>query len=143
MIHLTAAVEQALYTHAREGIPEEVCGILGGERGASTAERGADLVTTIRRVANVADDPRSRYELDPAEQLRAMEDLEARRLDVVGFYHSHPRGPDSPSQTDERQATWPDRVYLIVSLADGREALGAWRWTGEAFDREEVVVSEP
>lgn len=156
MIRLTPAVEAALFTHAREGAPEEVCGVLGGTRAAErdgTDRDGAhgddgggggdaDVVTTLRRVANAADDPRSRYELDPGEQLPAMEDLADRSLDVVGFYHSHPRGPDGPSATDERLATWPDRVYLVVSLAGDEPAVGAWRWTGEAFDREAVTVAK-
>lgn len=140
MIRLTPAVEQALVTHAREGAPEEVCGVLGGLRAEARPGDSPDVVSTLRRVDNAADDRRSRYELDPAGQLRAMRDLEARRLDVVGFYHSHPRGPAGASATDERLATWPDRVYVIVTLASERPSVGAWRWTGEAFAREPVTV---
>lgn len=89
-------------------------------------------VTAIRHVPNVAADARFRYELDPAATVEAIDALEAEGLTHVGFYHSHPNGPRGPSRTDEASATWPGYVYLIVSLA-ADPAIGAWRWTGEAF----------
>ena len=35
----------------------------------------------------------------------------------VGFYHSHPRSAATPSATDRAEASYPDHLYLIVSLA--------------------------
>ncbi|WP_255151229.1 desampylase [Halorarius halobius] len=122
-MELAAGVRAELLAHAREGAPEEVCGVLAG--------RG-DRVTAIERVANVADTPGTRYELDPGEQVAAMRAIEERGEEVVGFYHSHPRGPPAPSATDERLATWPDHLYCIVSVPD--ESVRVWRWTGEQFD---------
>jgi proteasome lid subunit RPN8/RPN11 len=133
-MRLDPAVRDDLFAHAREGDPEEVCGVLAGRRDPA----GEDVVTASRRVANVADTPGTRYELDPAEQMVTMDELEEAGDEVVGFYHSHPRGPAGPSATDARLATWPDYLYCIVSLPDG--SVGAWRWTGEAFER--VPVSE-
>lgn len=133
MIRLAPGVRDGLVAHAREGAPAEVCGVLGGRW-----EDGDAHVTEHRRVANVADAPRTRYELDPAEQVAAIDAIEQAGNEVVGFYHSHPRGPDEPSATDERLATWPGKVYAIVSLA-GEPAVRAWRWTGDAFERERVV----
>jgi proteasome lid subunit RPN8/RPN11 len=133
-MRLDVAVRDDLFAHAREGAPEEVCGVLGGRR----APDGTDVVTGLRRVPNVADTPGTRYELDPSVQMDAMEEIEEAGDEVVGFYHSHPRGPTEPSATDARLATWPDYLYCIVSLPD--ESVGAWRWTGEAFER--VPVSE-
>ncbi|MFD1512884.1 desampylase [Halomarina rubra] len=133
---LTPAVRDALVTHAREGSPEEVCGVLGGrERRDGDPAR----VTRVERVPNVAATPETRYQLDPAAQFEALQTVEDDGDDVVGFYHSHPRGPAGPSATDEAQATWPDAVYCIVSLAEAEPRLGAWRWTGERFDS--LVVS--
>lgn len=122
--------------HARDGAPEEVCGVLGGTTGEDAR------VTAVRRVTNVADSPRARYELDPGEQLRAMEELEDGGLEVVGFYHSHPEGPPRPSGVDERLATWEGYAYVVVSLAGGdRPDVGCWRYRGEAgFEAEPVRV---
>jgi proteasome lid subunit RPN8/RPN11 len=157
---LDRSVRDALVEHARDGAPEEVCGVLGGVRDAvriddsdgagssdDTDDSGADATYTSRartahRVPNVASAPRTRYELDPSEQFRAMEAIEDDGNDVVGFYHSHPRGPPAPSATDEALATWPGYSYVIVSLGGPEPELGSWRWTGETFEREAVEVVE-
>ena len=144
----TLAVSQAAYDrlvdHAREGTPEEVCGVLGGPAESGEGRRGADQrrVETALPVANVADERRTRYELDPEEQLRRIEEIGSGGATVVGFYHSHPRGPAGPSETDRSLATWPDASYVIVSLAGDEPAVGSWRWTGERFVRETVVVRD-
>lgn len=143
---LSAAVREAIDRHAREGVPHEICGVLTGTRnaesdGADTSDAtdamdatdatdDPDRVTGHRPVDNVADSPRTRYELAPEATLATIEDVEAAGDDVVGFYHSHPVGPLEPSATDERRATWPGYVYAIVVPGEG---VGAWRWTGERF----------
>lgn len=135
MLRLTREVHDSIVPHAREGAPREVCGVLGGEHGDESH------VEAIRRAENVADEPRARYELDPAEQLRLMEALEDEGHDVVGFYHSHPRGPEGPSATDAAQAHWAGYSYVVCSLA-GEPTLGSWRWRGgdQGFEREDVRV---
>jgi len=136
---LSSALRDALVEHAREGAPAEVVGVLAGERSEdrSTAER--------RYVAeNAAETPATRYEIAPAEELALLERVDADGLEVVGFYHSHPRGPPAPSATDARLAAWPGYSYVIVSPAgagdDGSDgpAVGSWRWTDDGFEREPV-----
>lgn len=132
-MQLARPAHDAILAHAREGAPAEVVGVLVGGRGDD------DRVTRIERARNAADTPRTRYELDPAEQIRLIDDIEAAGDEVVGFYHSHPRGPEGPSATDAELAAWEGYVYAIVSLAD-EPSVGAWRWTGERFDRLAVTV---
>lgn len=148
VLHVTAAARDEMVAHARKGAPEEVCGVLAGERRAAAAEGGddtadggdADRVEAVHRTANATDAPRTRYRVDPEELLATVEAVEAAGRDVVGFYHSHPRGPLAPSATDEERATWTGYLYLVVSLAGDRPELGAWRWTGDGFEREPVRV---
>ncbi|MFC6903682.1 desampylase [Halalkalicoccus tibetensis] len=118
----------SLLAHAREGAPEEICGVLGGSDG---------VVRSTHRVPNVADIPRTRYELDPEEQLTAIEAVESDG-ELLGFYHSHPAGPPEPSATDRARATWADAYYVIVSLPE--ESVTAWYWTGEEFVATDVRV---
>ena len=136
---LDPSVRAAVATHAREGAPEEVCGVLGGVYGAP-GEDPPSHARTVRRVPNVAATPRTRYELDPAEQFRAMEAVEDDGESVVGFYHSHPRGPPRPSETDEALATWTGYSYVIVSLGGPEPTVRSWRWSGEVFERERLTV---
>jgi len=110
--------------------------VLAGERGSGDADR----VHAVRRTANAADEPRTRYSIGPEELLATIDAVEREGRDVLGFYHSHPRGPLAPSATDADRATWTGYVYLVVSLAGEAADLGAWRWTGEAFERETLRV---
>jgi len=148
MIDLSAAAYEAIVAHAREGAPEEVCGVLGGER--DEAERtdderdGADeagpaaRVRSVHRATNAARSPRRTYLIDPEEQLAIMEDIEEGGREVVGFYHSHPGGPPRPSSVDERRATWVGYSYVIC--LPEVPFVGSWRWDGdrEEFTRETV-----
>ena len=145
---LTVAARDALLAHAREGRARgsrEVCGVLAGRAGARA------VVTGVHRVENVAAHPRTAYELDPPELLATVERIEAAGDAVVGFYHSHPAGPGGPSVTDRAQATWPGHVYCIVSFSGavpsgaldaGDARIGAWRWTGDAFETLAVTVAD-
>lgn len=134
-MELSLAARDEIIAHARTGTPEEVVGVLVGERGPP------DRVTRVERATNAAATPETRYELDPAAQLSLLEAIEASGAAVVGFYHSHPNGPAEPSATDAARATWKGYVYAIVSLA-GSPSIGAWRWTGEAFEPVEVTVTD-
>jgi proteasome lid subunit RPN8/RPN11 len=160
-LFLPPAVRETLVSHASDGAPAEVCGVLLGTGRESDPVR----VTESRPVPNVASEPRTRYELDPAATAAAFEAVEGDvpgdadgTTEVVGFYHSHPRGPPGPSATDRAQAQWPGYVYLVVSLESGRAQatatgaaadadaegegaeIGAWRWTGESFESLAVQV---
>ncbi|WP_276298891.1 desampylase [Halorussus lipolyticus] len=139
-IAIPDSIRDELLAHAREEAPTEACGILAGTR----IERDDDAehrVLEHHPAENVAGTPRTRYEIDPREQLELMEAVEDAGREVVGFYHSHPRGPAGPSETDAAQATWPGRSYVIVALGDG-VSVGSWRWTGAEFVDESVVSEE-
>ncbi len=134
MIALPAAVRDRIVEAATEGAPEEVCGVLGGEFGADWSR-----VRSAYRATNVADEPRRRYRIDPEESLELFERIEDRDEAIVGFYHSHPRGPAEPSPVDREAAAWPDRSYLLVSLEPDAE-VSSWRWRDGAFEREVLAL---
>jgi proteasome lid subunit RPN8/RPN11 len=134
---LSRTAYDAIIDHARADVPREACGALLGHQ--KDDERHAE---EVRHVTNVSETPRVTYELDPEATLAAFDEAEAAGRDVVGFYHSHPTGPARMSATDHEQAAWPGRSYVLVSLAARPPALDAWTWTGEAFERESVVVRE-
>ncbi|GAB7019339.1 desampylase [Halostagnicola bangensis] len=132
MIELPADIREEIVAAARGGVPNEICGVLGGSFGVDESR-----VRSHYPAENAARNTRTRYRLDPEEQLEIFDQLEARGEEIVGFYHSHPRGPLEPSETDAAWATWPDRSYLIVSLGadgsgdDGGESNGDDDLTGE------------
>jgi proteasome lid subunit RPN8/RPN11 len=56
------------------------------------------------------------YELDHDTLARQI-DFEDAGLELVAIYHSHPQGPEGPSETDIERAGYPQAVYIICSLA--------------------------
>ena len=95
-----------MLAHAREGYPNEVCGLIAGKNG---------LVSRIFRTTNI-DESSISYMMEPAEQFRAFKEIRAEGLELLAIYHSHPTSPAYPSQTDVRLAYYPEAAYLIASL---------------------------
>jgi [CysO sulfur-carrier protein]-S-L-cysteine hydrolase len=113
----TAIYEQML-EHAREEAPNECCGILGGKD---------DEAMTLYRATNAEQSP-LRYTLDPNDLFRiTFREIPERDEEMLAIYHSHTASPAYPSQTDINLATYPDAVYLILSLADGEQPLRGFR----------------
>ena len=120
---------------AYAGGDEEICGVLAGTHGSPESR-----VLDVRAAANVAETPQIRYRIDPAEQFDIIEAIESEGLETVGFYHSHPTGPPTPSETDLDRATWPDRSYVICAL-DGYPFVGSWRYREETETLEQETVA--
>lgn len=122
---------EEMVAHAREDLPNECCGMVGGAGGEAR---------TVYRAANAEASP-LRYSIDAREQFRLMREIEAAGEELVGIYHSHTKSAAYPSQTDVNLAGWPDAVYLIASLADAAAAdvKGFWIRDGEIAEAELVV----
>ena len=134
---LPQALQSELVDHARSENPDEVCGILAGR---------ADRVERVFRVRNTADAVEAdravfrdretgapahgrkgvHYYMDPLDQLRIYNEIDALGLDVVGYYHSHTHTEARPSPTDIRLATDLSAYYVLVSLTS-EPAVRAWR----------------
>jgi proteasome lid subunit RPN8/RPN11 len=127
---LKSEVVAGVIAHAREAAPGECCGVLIG--------RADDVVEAVR-TRNIADRP-TRFEIDPLDHIRARKAGRARGLDVIGFYHSHPHTPASPSETDVAQANYPDHVHLIVSLASDPPEARLFLYDGRNFVEEPFVT---
>jgi len=104
---ISQALIDEMVAHAREDLPNECCGMIGGREGEATS---------VVPVENSAASP-LRYEMDPQGQFDALKAIEAGGDELLGIYHSHTRSAAYPSQTDVNQAVaWPEQVYVIVSL---------------------------
>ena len=137
-LRMSASAEAAVHAHLSRAYPEEGCGVLlgveaGGER---TVER-------VREVENAREDSRgNRYLIAPEQLLEIEREARAAGLDVLGFFHSHPDHPPSPSAFDLEHA-WPYYSYLIVSVVAGRVAASrCWRLAADrtAFEPESIEV---
>jgi [CysO sulfur-carrier protein]-S-L-cysteine hydrolase len=98
---LSAMREEAAKTPA-----QECCGLLAGRD---------EIISEIFPTANVHANPATGYEIAPQELFRVMKEIRARDLQLLGIYHSHPRGENCPSATDIERAFYPDTPYFILS----------------------------
>lgn len=88
-------------------------------------------------VRNQAESP-VRFVMDPYEQLQAFEWIDSQSLELLGIYHSHPRGPETVSTTDIREAAYAV-VHLIWSRnGDTWNVRGFWIEQGQV---QEVSLS--
>jgi [CysO sulfur-carrier protein]-S-L-cysteine hydrolase len=108
-VRISQGLIDEMVAHAREDLPNECCGMVGGRDGEATS---------VIRVANSAASP-LRYEMDPQQQYNALKTIEDGGDELLAIYHSHTKSAAYPSQTDVNQAVaWPEQIYVIVSLAD-------------------------
>lgn len=114
-LYLTQTQWELLCAEAERHAPEEACGLLAGQ---------GERVQAVIPVTNALHS-QFRYRMEPGEQLKAFLEIERQEWELIGIYHTHPRGPDGPSQTDITEAYYPESVYLILS---GKES--GWRCRG-------------
>jgi [CysO sulfur-carrier protein]-S-L-cysteine hydrolase len=108
-MRISQGLVDEVVSHAREDVPNECCGLIGGVDGVATA---------VHRVPNAAASP-LRFEMDPQEQYNAWKAIEDDGQELLAIYHSHTKSAAYPSQTDVNQAVaWPDPIWVIVSLQD-------------------------
>jgi len=62
-----------------------------------------------------------RFLITPEEMFKAERIARAEKLEIIGFYHSHPDHPSKPSDYDREHAL-PVWSYLIVSVVSGKAA---------------------
>ncbi|WDA41630.1 M67 family metallopeptidase [Erythrobacter sp. BLCC-B19] len=108
---VTSQALAAMRAHAAAAHPQEACGILLGE---------GERITEARAARNVHPAPRTHFEIDPQALIDAHRAARGGGVQVIGYYHSHPRGPAEPSATDRACAAGDGKVWAIISQDDTR-----------------------
>ncbi len=118
--------------HVQQALPEEACGLVGGEKNISKV---------VYTVLNGLKSP-VRFQMDAHEQVQALLRIEEKGLDLLAIYHSHPTGPAHPSQTDLNEFAYPGVLYLIWHLQDGEWNCHAFSLGGGIFTEIPFTVLE-
>jgi desampylase len=121
----------AVVAHAREAAPDECCGLLLGRE---------DEVVEAIPARNISTDPTTRFLIEPADHFSALRTARARGLDLVGFYHSHPRSAAEPSARDLAEFAYPGHLYAIVSLRAEPAEVCLFRFESGNFQRVSFVT---
>jgi proteasome lid subunit RPN8/RPN11 len=104
-------IRRAILTHADNCAPDECCGLLASDHTGRICF--ADPLT------NAHPSPVG-YTIDPDEHFRALRHAESNGWEIAGAFHSHPRGPATPSMIDVQSALEPDWLYLVASPSEIR-----------------------
>jgi proteasome lid subunit RPN8/RPN11 len=121
-------IHDQIFAHARADAPDECCGMVGHTGG---------VARSVRRVTNDAHSP-LRFQMNPTEQLKAIEAIEGAELEVA-MYHSHTRSAPEPSQTDVNYARWwPGVLWLIAGVSSDQDDLRAF-WIEDGEVRQEPL----
>ena len=132
---MTARVHAEMIGHAYDGLPDEACGLLGGQLDSS-------LVEAFVACRN-ADASSRTYSIGPDGWLAADRVLGPLGLEVVGVMHSHTHTEAYPSPTDVAKADNPlleGWHYVIVSLRHEEPVLRSFLIDGEQVREEPVTV---
>jgi proteasome lid subunit RPN8/RPN11 len=116
---LPRTLVNTMLRHAQLSPENEVCGLIGARDG---------IPCRCYQVANVAGEPAHLFQMDPRGQIDAMRAMRERGENLFAIYHSHPDSPPVPSETDLKEAGYPDALYLIISLGTkGVLEMRGWR----------------
>jgi proteasome lid subunit RPN8/RPN11 len=135
-LKIPAELMQKIEAHGVETFPYECCGALLGRD-----DDGGRVVTALFALSNRRQDsPRNRFEITPEDVMLAERTAHDKKLDLIGWYHSHPNAPAQPSEFD-REHAWPWYSYIIVSIRDGSpKEMTSWRLEDDrtAYDPEAI-----
>jgi [CysO sulfur-carrier protein]-S-L-cysteine hydrolase len=134
MLYLPRTVHDQMVAHCLTGLPDEACGLLGGDLATGEA-------VTCYPTRNLAASA-TLYTVDPKEHLRADRDAEVAGLSIIGVFHSHTHTEAYPSPTDVSQAPDPFWHYVLVSLRDIEPVVRSYRIV-DGLIAEEPVRSRP
>lgn len=126
---VTSEVVKALEEAARRAFPQEACGILLGE--------GA-VINRFEETRNVHPSPQTHFEIDPEALVAAHRSAREDGPKVLGYFHSHPKGPAKPSKTDQEQAAGDGKLWAIW----GEERLGFWRDDPSGFRKVSYTLQD-
>ena len=130
-----------IHAHGVETYPHECCGALLGRDGDGD---GLREVLDLLPLANRRDDsPRNRFEVTADDVRLAEKTARDKRLELIGWYHSHPDAPARPSEYD-RDHAWPWYSYIIVSVQKGEpKDTTSWRLHDDraAYDPEGIEIT--
>ncbi|HEY6446298.1 MAG TPA: M67 family metallopeptidase [Acidobacteriaceae bacterium] len=119
MLRLSQPIYEAVRRHGEETYPHECCGVLLGRFVNEDGAAINDVEDALRAGNTRTDSAHNRYHIAPQELVKIQRLGRERRLDIVGFYHSHPDHPAQWSPTDFAEAHWIGCSYVITAVEKG------------------------
>jgi proteasome lid subunit RPN8/RPN11 len=134
---LSAEVRDLILHLAEASAPDECCGMLLGR--ASLPGQPATVVSAAAAQNLEAGHSQRRFRIAPAAVAQASQVARAQGLELLGFFHSHPRGIAAPSEEDIAEASaWPGYYHIIAAPTDA-QPLRAYRTGAQRWHEQQLV----
>jgi proteasome lid subunit RPN8/RPN11 len=150
MLQIPAPELEQIRAFGEQSFPYECCGALLGRCEENPNAETADYTTaTLRQVVeilpivNEAEIERKidRFVIEPEVYLATDKAARAKKLDIIGFYHSHPNDTSRPSEFDREHAL-PNWSYIIVAVAEENGAPRAGTLQSWELSQDRAVFAE-
>lgn len=123
-------ISNKVLNHVNGKFPEESCGLLAGH---------GNKVTIEIPITNQLHSP-IKYFMDPMELYRALENIETLNLELLGIFHSHPKGPPHPSDTDINEFLYPGVATIICYPESNNWKMKAFLIENNCYTEIELAV---
>lgn len=120
---------------SKTSFPNEAAAAIVGSK-----EGGNYWVEDVIETENLLESPTA-FEMGPESIAEVLENVEEKGLDLIGFFHSHPRLTAYVSDRDERfMSLWPGKIWIIAGTGKEGEVteVKAFKATEEGVDSLEV-----
>jgi proteasome lid subunit RPN8/RPN11 len=138
IFQLPAELWDQIQAHLRDNLPDEACGLIGGTR---NHELHGWKASRIFLIENILHSP-TRFRMDGRAQLAAFEQIDRDNLELIAIFHSHPQGPDYPSETDKKEFYYPGVIQLICYLHGDTWECAGFQFMNNEFKKIEVAISQ-
>jgi len=150
LIFINSEILEAIKDEGERAYPNECCGVIMGRvvsGGMPPFGGGTDVevkdAISIEPIANSSENAEQyhRFLITPEDMLKAELKAREQKLDIIGFYHSHPDHPAAPSEYDKEHAL-PFYSYVIVSVLKGKAGnFTSWELSDdrENFNSDEIA----
>ncbi len=120
-ITLSPGLIGRLLAEAASAAPQEACGLLLGQ---------GRRIEQIQPARNVHPAPETHFEIEPGALIGAHRGARRGGPEIIGYYHSHPKGAPQPSDTDRALAPGDGRIWAII----GQGRVQFWRDAPSGFE---------
>jgi len=130
MLKIPKDIIEKIFVQVVEELPNEACGLLAGE---------GNIVKQYFPLTNIDHSP-EHFSFDPKEQFSVLKKVRNEGWHIIANYHSHPLTSAHPSDEDIRLAYDPDIIYIIVSLANGKSDIKAFKIKNNKVESIETTI---